>query len=154
MNIDNKFKSNPFNKKNNLILDSDINNIMLSLNITDFKINDISKYQQAFVHKSYCMMNDYKSFTNDNHSIDLFNKSYETLEFIGDSILGNIVSCYLYDRFHILHNKDEGFLTKLKIKLVCGVQLGFLSDKLNFNKFIIISNTLMIIVMGEIMKIF
>jgi ribonuclease III len=139
MNIDNKFKSNPYNEKNNLIFDSDINNIMLSLNIADFKINNIDNFQQAFIHKSYCMMNDYKDFINNNNSIDLFNKSYETLEFIGDSILGNIVSCYLFNRFCILHNKDEGFLTKLKIKLVCGEQLGFLSDKLNFNKYMIIS---------------
>jgi ribonuclease-3 len=69
----------------------------------------------------------------------LFKKSYETLEFLGDSFLGSAVTNYLYNRYVKEHNKEEGFLTKLKIRFVCGEQLANLSNKLELNKFMIIS---------------
>ena len=55
-----KFKANPYNPSNKLILSEDIINIMKKLNINDFKINNLSLYQTAFVHKSYCPMVDYE----------------------------------------------------------------------------------------------
>ena len=87
-----KFKANPYNPSNKLILSDDIINIMKTLNINDFKINNLSLYQTAFVHKSYCPMVDYKDFTNDNNNLPLQNTSYETMEFLGDSILSSSVS--------------------------------------------------------------
>ena len=57
-----RFKSNPYNSSNVLITSTDIMNIMKSLNIHDFKINNLSLYQTAFVHKSYCFMKDYEEF--------------------------------------------------------------------------------------------
>ena len=92
-----KFKENPYNSKNKLILDTDIINIMKTLNINDFKINNIYLYQTAFIHKSYCKMNSYEEFTNDNNDLPLQDKSYETMEFLGDSILSSSVSSYLYE---------------------------------------------------------
>jgi ribonuclease-3 len=71
--------------------------------------------------------------------LSLFKVSYETLEFIGDSFLGNIIANYLYQRYFISHKEEEGFLTKLKIRFVCGEQLAYLSNCLGFNKFMIIS---------------
>ena len=44
-----KFKANPYNPSNKLILSDDIINIMKTLNINDFKINNLSLYQTAFV---------------------------------------------------------------------------------------------------------
>lgn len=134
-----KFTANPYNKNNKLIECSDIINIMNKHNINNLKINNINIYQTAFVHKSYCKLSDYSAYKNENNSLELQDKSYETLEFLGDSILGSIVSKYLYERYHLLYNVDEGFLTKIKNRIVNGTMLGYLSDKLNLNKFLIIS---------------
>ena len=43
-----KFKANPYNSNNNFIQENDIINIMRSLNINDFKLNDIFLYQKMF----------------------------------------------------------------------------------------------------------
>ena len=134
-----RFKSNPYNSSNVLITSTDIMNIMKSLNIHDFKINNLSLYQTAFVHKSYCFMKDYEEYNKPNHCLELFNTSYETMEFLGDSHLNVCISNYLYHRYIHQHNMNEGFLTKLKIRFVCGEQLANLAQKLQLNKYIIIS---------------
>ena len=46
--------------------------------------------------------------------------SYERLEFLGDAILGAIVSKVLFERFDEM---DEGELTRLKISLISGSTL-------------------------------
>ena len=139
MDTNSKFKSDPYNESNFLITENDILNIMKSLNIQDFTINNISFYQEAFVHKSYTKLKDYDEFNKPDNCIPLFDLSYETIEFLGDSLLGSTIAKYLYKRYVNYHNIDEGFLTKLKIRFVCGEQLAFLSQKLNFQKFMIIS---------------
>lgn len=134
-----KFKCNPYNEKNNLISSDNILNIMNTHDINDFNINNLEYYQRAFVHKSYCHMRDYDEYSNINNCVELFSNSYETLEFIGDSFIGNIIANYLFKRYYEIHGKDEGFLTKLKIRFVCGEQLAYLSKCLNFQDFMIIS---------------
>ena len=134
-----KFKSNPYNKNNKLISSFDIINIMGTLNINNYKINDIRLYQNAFFHKSYCNMKDYEEYDNVNNYLELQGKSYEEMEFLGDSILGSIVSKYLYDRYYKIYNQNEGFLTKLKTRLVCGENLAYLSNILKLNQFMVIS---------------
>lgn len=138
--MDNKFRADPYNFNNKSIKVDDIINIMQKLNINDFKVNDLSLYQKAMVHKSYCNLPEYKEF---NHPGDgclpLQNEAYETLEFLGDSILGSVVSSYIYERFHLIHKQNEGFLTKLKIRLVCGENLYKFSKNINLEDFLIIS---------------
>jgi ribonuclease-3 len=133
-----KFKSDPYNSSNCYIQASDVLNVMKSLGLS-CKINDLSVYQKAFVHKSYTELKDYEDYENTAKCIDLFKESYETMEFLGDSLLGSVVSTYLYQRYVRNFKVDEGFLTKLKIRLVCGEQLGYLSQELGFSKFMIIS---------------
>ena len=137
--MDNKFKSNPFNSSNIKISENDILNILQKHNIQDYTIKDLSLFQKAFVHTSYCKMKDYESYENTDNSLNLFDESYETLEFLGDSLLGSCVTKYLYNRYVKYHKKDEGFLTKIKIRLICGEQLCFLSQQIGFTKFMIIS---------------
>ena len=131
------FKADPYNPKNKLITTNDILNIMKSLNIQDLTINNLSLYQRAFIHKSYCKMKDYEEYNKSDNCLELFEISYETLEFIGDSFLGNVIANYLYKRYFIGHSQDEGFLTKLKIRFVCGEQLAYLSNSLHLNQFMI-----------------
>jgi ribonuclease-3 len=61
--------------------------------------------------------------------------SYERLEFLGDAVLDLIVSEIIFDRFP---GKDEGFLTKLRSKLVKGDALAFYARKLNLNELLLI----------------
>jgi len=136
---DNKFKSDPYNPKNVFITETDILNILKKLNIPNFKINNLEYYQRAFVHTSYTELKDYEEYDKPDNVMSLYKISYETLEFIGDSFLGNIIANYLYKRYFENHNQDEGFLTKLKIRFVCGEQLAYLSKCLGFDKYMIIS---------------
>lgn len=138
--MENKFRANPYNFNNKHIQLDDIINIMNKLNINDFNTENIDKYQKSFIHKSYCKLTDYSEYENPgNGCMGLHEESYEIMEFLGDSILGSIVSSYIYRRFHEIYNQDEGFLTKLKIRLVCGENLSVLSNDLGFSKFLIIS---------------
>jgi ribonuclease III len=137
--MDTKFKSNPYNFSNTLLSQLDVLNILNNLNIQDYIIKDLSLFQQSFIHNSYCNNSIYNEYEKPKDCLSLFNKSYETLEFLGDSLLGSIITNYLYNRYVFYHDKNEGFLTKLKIRFVCGEQLSFLSRKLNLNKFMIIS---------------
>ena len=133
-------KVNPFNQKNKFITSNDIINIMETLNINNFKVNNILLYQTAFIHKSYCKeLYEDTDFKNIDESLDLQEKSYETMEFLGDSVLGSVVSSYLYERFYTIYDQNEGFLTYLKNRLVCGEMNAYLSTKLGFNKYLIIS---------------
>jgi ribonuclease III len=140
MDSSSKFKANPYNLNNKLITSTDVINIMKKLNIDDFTINDIKLYQTAFVHNSYCRLRDYEEYKypGDNY-LSLQEKSYEAIEFLGDAILGSSVTSYIFDRFYKIHNQNEGFLTKLKIRLVCGENLSKLADSLNLNQYLIIS---------------
>jgi ribonuclease-3 len=138
--MDKKFRADPYNINNILINEIDINNIMKDLNITDFKINNISYYRTAFIHKSYCKLKDYDNYKYPGgNCLELQDKSYEQMEFLGDAILGSIVSSYIYERFHLIYDEDEGFLTKLKIRIVCGENLALFSKDIKLNKYIIIS---------------
>ena len=135
-----KFKANPYNINNNLISFNDIFNIMETLNIKDFSTTNLKIYQTAFIHKSYCKMKDYEEYDYPGSDyLPLQDESYETIEFLGDSILGSVISSYIYQRFHVIYNEKEGFLTKLKIRLVCGENLTDVSKKLGLSKYIVIS---------------
>ena len=139
MDTETKFKANPYNSKNKLITRENILSIMKSLRIHDMTITNLDLYQRAFIHKSYCEMKDYEEYSRPDDCLDLFKISYETLEFIGDSFLGNIIANYLYKRYFISHKEEEGFLTKLKIRFVCGEQLAYLSAQLGLGQYMIIS---------------
>lgn len=66
-----------------------------------------------------------------------FNKheSYERLEFLGDAVLDLIVSEIIFDQFP---KEDEGFLTKLRAKLVKGSALATYARKLNLSSTILV----------------
>ena len=86
------------------------------------KIKQLDLYQKAFTHKS--ALKEYEQFT----------ESFETLEFIGDSVLGFVITKFLFDRFE---ERQEGFLTKARTKLVRGETLANIALKLGLNEFVI-----------------
>lgn len=63
------------------------------------------------------------------------NESYERLEFLGDAVLDLIVSEIIFDEFP---NEDEGFLTKLRAKLVKGDALASYARKLGLSSIMLI----------------
>ncbi len=69
------------------------------------------------------------------HSID---DSYERLEFLGDSILGAIVS---YCAFHEYPNLDEGGLTRIKVSLVSGSSLAKTAEDLGLADVIVFGSS-------------
>lgn len=130
----------PYNSLNIILEDKDLTNFFSENGLNDVKYNNLNLYRNAFIHKSYCTMKN-SDFISGNskcpsNCIPLQDISYERLEFLGDSILGMIIANYLYERFP---DQNEGFLSKIRTKIVNGKMLGFLSDKIGFPKFAIIS---------------
>lgn len=61
--------------------------------------------------------------------------SYERLEFLGDAVLDLIVTEIIFDLFP---EKNEGFLTKLRAKLVKGDTLAMFARNLELNKLLLL----------------
>jgi ribonuclease-3 len=60
--------------------------------------------------------------------------NYERLEFLGDSVLGTIISTYI---FHHYPKANEGFLTQLKSKIVNRKNLNKIGEELGLKKLIL-----------------
>ena len=58
-----KFKANPYNSSNHLITHQGVVDILQQVNISNFKPKTISFYQEAFIHKSYNFLEDYKEYS-------------------------------------------------------------------------------------------
>lgn len=103
-------------------------------------INNIKKFQKAFIHKSFCIV-DPDNSDSDNYSCINLDKDFltnnERLEFLGDKVIDLITTEFLFDKFP---DKDEGFLTKLKSRLVKKQSLAYLSKKLGFEDMILLSS--------------
>ena len=106
-----------------------------------FVIHDIVNIQKAFIHKSffdkrgYNLMNE----TEYNSCIDVYSslgEDYERAELLGDKVIDLIVLEFLYDRFP---DKDPGFITVLKSRLVRKETLAELFHNLGFKKYVLIS---------------
>ena len=142
----NKYHMHPMNyqvnPRNKLLKKYIIRNILVQHDIYD-DINNLSLYQRALTHKSYVNTNNFLSSNtnyNINHNKNVVpyqKKSNERLEFLGDSVIGQIVCEYLYDRYP---NKDEGFLTKLKTRLVDRKSLAKFCKYIDISQYILISN--------------
>ena len=57
-------------------------------------------------------------------------KNYDRLEFLGDSVLGTIISCHLFQTYP---NENEGFLTQMKSKIVNRKNLNKLGEDLKLS---------------------
>jgi ribonuclease-3 len=91
--------------------------------ILGFLPRNIRLYQLAFVHKSASSA----IFKN-----QLINN--ERLEYLGDAILDAIVAEYLYKKFP---EKDEGFLTQMRSKIVNRENLNAIAIKLGMGSMIV-----------------
>src|ERR1700722_11173181 len=88
-----------------------------------YHFKDRSLLRLAFVHRSYI---------NENRDIDKHN---ERLEFLGDSVLGVLISDYLY---RSLPDPPEGVLSNLRAKLVDAAACICYIQKLDLEKHLLL----------------
>jgi len=96
-------------------------------NIIGVPIIDKSHYLQALVHRSFLEQN------------NEFEASNERLEFLGDAILNLIVADYLFNKFPY---EEEGFLTKVRAKIVNRNTLGDVGERIKLDSFILVGRNL------------
>ena len=89
--------------------------------IVGYRVNNVELFQRSFTHKSAL-------------SASVATAHYETLEFMGDSVLGFIITKFIFDKFH---NEKEGFLTKARTRLVRGKTLANVSKHLGLHNYIL-----------------
>jgi ribonuclease-3 len=90
--------------------------------VLGFKPKDVSFYRKAFLHRS-ANVKDKKGNP----------MNYERLEFLGDAMLGTIISKHLYNE---VPGGDEGYLTKMRSKIVSRKHLNELGKDLNLIRFV------------------
>jgi len=89
-----------------------------------YKFENHELLNWALTHSSYA--NEHKKY----------NITYnERLEFLGDSVLGLIVSDYIFTKYP---DYPEGELTKLRATVVCEPSLAFLAKKINLGKYLLL----------------
>ena len=135
-------KLDPWNLNNKLIQKENIQQILLDHDINE-EIENLDLYQRAFIHKTYikkdiniCNGQEMELAEKPENCLDLQPLSYERLEYLGDAILSATIGSYLYERFP---NEDEGFLTRMRTKLVCKDMLYSLALKMGFSEYLVIS---------------
>ena len=112
---------NPYNFNNKLLTENNVYNVLRKFDIQG-KIYSMKYYQLAFIHSSYTK----KAPMDIGENVVMAKKPEGALELMdGD-----------YERFP---DENEGFLTKMRTKLVNGEMLGFLAEKLNFGPLAIMS---------------
>lgn len=90
--------------------------------ILGFSPKDISIYHEAFTHRS----------TNEKNS-EGYSQNYERMEFLGDAMLGAVIASHLYK---MVPGGNEGYLTKMRSKVVSREHLNELGRDLELIKFV------------------
>lgn len=83
---------------------------------------NMSFYERAFIHRSAQVKDE------DGNDVN-----FERLEFLGDAVLGLIIAVFI---FREEPNKQEGYLTKMRSKLVSRHQLNVLGKRLGLAKWL------------------
>ena len=135
---------NPWNPRNKIIDDDTIKAILKKYGIKE----DPPKpdlFRQASVHKSYVDRSEEWAATEGQEQIlaerppsclPLQEADNEECEFAGDSLLGCVIALYLYERYA---GKGEGFLTRLRTRIVNNKMLGMLAKKMGLEPWIVVS---------------
>ncbi|MDG1147200.1 MAG: ribonuclease III [Crocinitomicaceae bacterium] len=89
-----------------------------------YRLKKIALFSEALTHKSVSNVNG--------------ETSNERLEFLGDSILDSVVAEMLYSKFP---NEDEGYLTKVKSKIVSRRTLGVIGHEMGIANVLQYSNS-------------
>lgn len=135
---------NPWNLANRVIPDAEILRILRLFGVNE-KPRKWDLFRQACIHCSYVDRPEGPTgptgepviiAPRPEECLPLCKVDNETIEYVGDSILGTVIAMYLHERYP---DQDEGFLTRLRTRLVNNKQLGYLALRLGFSKWIILS---------------
>lgn len=85
--------------------------------ILGFKPVNLNHYRKAFTHRSMNKIDEEGNPLN-----------YERLEFLGDAMLGSVIAAHLFNK---VPTGDEGYLTKMRSKIVSREHLNELGKDLN-----------------------
>ena len=96
--------------------------------LTALPVRDLNLYERALTHRSILRAHPESHLA-----------SNERLEFLGDAVLGFVVAEHLHGRFP---DRDEGFLTKLRSKLVNGQALARRARAIELGPLIIMSENM------------
>jgi ribonuclease-3 len=118
---------NDFIKKIRLLLHPKKESYFALYKILGFFPNHLSYYEEALRHKSSSHENAYGS---------VHYRNNERLEFLGDAVLDAIVADIIFKKYK---NRNEGFLTNTRSKIVKRETLDRISGELGLNNLIITS---------------
>jgi len=90
--------------------------------ILGFQPTEITHYRRAFTHRSSNKLDE------NGHPVN-----YERLEFLGDAMLGSVIAAHLFNE---VPTGDEGYLTKMRSKIVSREHLNELGRDLNLIKWV------------------
>ncbi len=102
--------------------DKDGSFFMRMRSILGFKPKDIKVYEKAFTHRSMGFKKE------DGNPLN-----YERLEFLGDAMLGSVIAAHLFNE---VQGGNEGYLTKMRSKIVSRKHLNELGQELNLVRYI------------------
>ncbi|ANH59505.1 MULTISPECIES: ribonuclease III [Dokdonia] len=90
--------------------------------IIGFKPKNIAIYEKAFTHRSLGLKKE------DGNPLN-----YERLEFLGDAMLGSVIAAHLFNE---VQGGNEGYLTKMRSKVVSRKHLNELGRDLNLVRYV------------------
>ena len=90
--------------------------------IISYRPKNIQLFEEAFTHRSKNEINP-----------DGNQKNYERMEFLGDAIIGSVIAAHLYKK---VPSGNEGYLTKMRSKVVSREHLNELGKDLNLIKLV------------------
>ncbi|WDV47663.1 ribonuclease III [Clostridiaceae bacterium M8S5] len=93
-------------------------------NIIKYNFKNLELLNRALTHSSYA---------NEHRRLNI--KYNERLEFLGDAVLGLVISDYIFKKYN---HYPEGELTKLRAIVVCERSLDYMSKKLEFGKYLLL----------------
>ena len=129
----------PYNATNALASTQDVDALLSEYSETA-RVRDINTYRKAFVHRSYCTRKN-ENFINGNMQcppgcLPLQEESNERLEFMGDAVVNLVVGRYLFNRYP---DENEGFMTRIRTKLVNGTMLAHFGALIGLERYMLIS---------------
>ena len=148
---DNDFKNHILNEKNTLVTKHFLNNIFKRVEFKH-RIKNIENYKMAMTHISYLdktilkektalLLKDVPPISNEDkkNTIELRNLDYSRLSHLGNAMLRLALTEYLFERYP---TKDQGFLTRLRIKIEKGETLSEISKYFELHKYAIIARNM------------
>jgi dsRNA-specific ribonuclease len=145
-------KNHILNENNKPITADFINKIFKKYGL-NHRVQNLDLFQLAMIHVSYMnrstvtektarMLRDVIPIAQHKKhlAMNLKDKNYGTLEFLGDAKIHDILAEYLWERYD--DTEDEGFMTKLRTKIEKSETLSELAKKINLHFYAVVARNI------------